>query len=213
MDSKGNYGYNIMVGNGTGAKPENDKFKWFYGDIFAKFLDQKLIFDLYADYERLNWTSSFHHSRNMVKGFVSYTTQAYTIGIEAFINRGKNDVVAMNTGLQDTTSATAQAISFYIKGRIIKDKLYFFVRMDNYNPDTKYDNSHYRTYKGLTSTYEPNNKEMFISAGLDFTPVKNVHFMPNIWYNRYMGQQSSLIGSAFSDHDLVFRLTFYYLYR
>ena len=89
FDAKGNYGYNVMVGNGTGAKPENDKFKWFYGDVFAKFLDQKLMFDLYADYERLNWTTSFHHSRNMVKGFVAYTTPALTIGVEAFVNHGR----------------------------------------------------------------------------------------------------------------------------
>ena len=68
----GNYGYNIMVGNGTSAKPENDKFKWFYGDIWAKFLDKKLVFDLYADYQRFNWTSSFHHSRQMLKGFAAY---------------------------------------------------------------------------------------------------------------------------------------------
>ena len=29
FDSKGNYFYNIMVGNGTGARPEGDNFKWF----------------------------------------------------------------------------------------------------------------------------------------------------------------------------------------
>jgi len=34
----------------------------FYGDVFAMFLDKKLIFDLYADYERLAWTPTLHHS-------------------------------------------------------------------------------------------------------------------------------------------------------
>ena len=214
FDSKGNYGYNVMVGNGTSAKPENDKYKWFYADVFAKFLDQKLIFDLYADYEKLpGSTSTYTHSRNMIKGYAAYTTPKYTIGVEAFVNHGQNDVVGSNVNLKDTLSADANAVSVYVKGRITKDKLGFFARVDSYNPDSKYDNTKYASYKGLTSNYEPNNKEIFINAGLDFTPVKNVHFMPNIWYNRYTSQQANLVGAGYRDHDLVFRLTFYYIYR
>ena len=208
FDNKGNYGYNLMVGNGSSARPENDKFKWFYGDVFAKFLDKRLVFDLYADYQRLNWTPTWHHSRNMVKGFAAYTTPGITIGVEAFINHGKNDVVGLNSTGMDTTSANAKAISAYVKGQIVKDKVGYFVRMDDYNPNSSYDNNHYSTYKGLTSAYEPNNKELFFTAGLDFTPVKNVHFIPNIWYNRYRSESTG----GLQDHDLVYRLTFYYVY-
>lgn len=213
FDATGNYGYNIMVGNGTSARPENDRFKWFYGDVYAKFLDKKLIIDLYADYDRLNRTNTFHHSRNMIKGFVAYTTPTYTIGIEAFNNHGQNDVIGYNTGIIDTLSSNARAVSLFVKGRLTKDKLGFFARVDSYNPNDNYDNNRYKTYKGLTSTYEPNNKELFMVAGLDFTPVKNVHFMPNIWYNRFTGQQGGLNGLAYRNHDLVYRLTFYYVYR
>ena len=213
FDAKGSFGYNLMVGNGTSAKPENDRFKWFYGDVFAKFFDQKLIFDLYADYERLNWSPTWHHTRNMVKGFVAYTTPAITIGVEAFINHGNGDVVGTSATSKDTLSANARAISTYIRGKIVKDKLGFFARMDNYNPDKDFDNNTYSAYKGITSTYEPNNKEMFITAGLDFTPVKNVHFMPNIWYNRYTSQLANQSGTSYRDHDLVYRITFYYIYR
>ena len=209
FDDKGNYGYNLMVGNGTSAKPENDKFKWFYGDVYAMFLDKKLVFDLYADYERLNWENGFHHSRNMVKGFAAYTTSDITVGAEGFINHGKNDVVGINDILKDTTDANAAGISTYIRGSIIKNKLGFFARFDTYNPDTKYNNSAFTKYTGLTSNYEPNNKENFITAGLDFTPVKNVHFMPNIWYSKYKTNQS---GSSNTDHDLVYRATFYYVF-
>ena len=197
-----------MVGNGTGAKPENDKFKWFCGELYAMFLDKKLVFDLYADYQRLNWNNRFHHARNMLKGFVAYNTPDITVGVEAFINHGKNDVVAINGAIKDTTDANATGISTYIHGNIIKNKLRFFARFDIYNPDTKYDNAAFTKYTGLTSNYEPNNKEDFITTGLDFTPVKNVHFMPNIWYNKYITQQS---GSN-TDHDLVYRLTFYYVF-
>jgi len=213
FDDKGNFGYDLMVGNGTGAKPENDKFKKFYGDVFAKFLDKRLVLDLYADYERVNRTTTWHHSRNMVKALLAYTTPAFTVGVEAFVNHGQNDVVGMNGAVKDTLSANAQAISTYIKGSIVKDKLGFFVRMDNYNPDVNYHSNLYTSYKGLSGNYEPNNKEMFFTTGIDFTPVKNVHFIPNVWYSRYTSNQSGLTGSAYRDHDLVYRLTFYYVYR
>ncbi len=208
----GNYGYNLLIANGTSAKPENDKYKWFYGDVFAKFLDQKLILTLYADYQRMNWTSQFHHSRNMIKAFAAYTVPKITVGVEAFRNYGKNDVVGIRGLANDTLDAHATGISVFVRGIIVKDKLGFFARLDRYDPNENYDNIKYSTYKGLTSTYEPNNKEEFITAGLDFTPIKNVHFSPNIWFNKYSGQQAGLTGNAKKDHDLVYRLTFYYVY-
>ena len=213
FDSKGDFGYNLMVGNGNGARPENDKYKWFYGDVFAKFLDKRLVLDLYADYIRMNHTDTWHHSHNMVKGFAAYTTPSFTVGLEAFTNHGNEDNVGVNVGKKDTVSANAMAISTYVKGNIVKDKLAFFARVDNYNPNIDYDNSLYTFYKGLTAAYEPNNKELFFTGGLDFTPVKNVHFMPNVWYDRYTSNQAGTTGKAYRDHDLVYRLTFYYVYR
>ena len=46
----GNFGYDLMVGNGTGAKPEGDNFKWLYGDIWGKFFDKKLYVNFIRDY-------------------------------------------------------------------------------------------------------------------------------------------------------------------
>jgi hypothetical protein len=215
FDAKANFGYNIMVGNGTSAKPESDNFKWFYGDIFAKFLNQKLVFDIYADYERLNWTSTWHHSRNMLKGYAAYTTPKITFGVEGFINNLKNDNAATKIigGTNDTLSVVAKGISVYVRGMIVKDKMGFFARLDSYNPDNKIDNSIYKKYTGSTGNYnDPSTKEEFITAGLDFTPAKNVHFMPNIWYNKYKSQLDNTSGSLHSDYDLVYRLTFYYIF-
>lgn len=207
---KGNFGYNIMVGNGSQARPENDKFKWFYGDIYAKFLEKRLVLDFYADYQRMNWTSTFHHSRNMLKGFVAYNAPSFTVGTEAFINYLKDDVIGHKGSIADTIDACANAISVFVHGTVIKDKLAFFARVDDFNPDKKYDHS-YTSYQGLTPAYEPNNKELFITAGLDFTPISSVHFQPNIWYDRYTPQQQSAPGNV-RDHDLVYRITFFYVY-
>lgn len=214
FDEKGNYGYNVMVGNGSSAKPENDNFKWFYGDVFAMFFDKKLVFDLYADYERLNWTPTWHHSRNMIKGFVAYTTPGFTIGVEGFVNNLKNDEAETRiSGGTDSVSVAAKGISAYVHGDIVKSKLGYFARFDSFNPDNKIDNGTYMKYTGNTGNYnDPSTKEEFITAGLDITPVKNVHFMPNIWYNAYKSQMDGTSGSLHRDYDLVYRMSFYFVF-
>jgi hypothetical protein len=212
----GNYGYNIMIGNGSGARPETNKFKHLYGNVYAKFLDRRLVLSAFADYERLNWSPGFHHFRNMLKGFAAYTTPGFTVGIEAFVNHGVQDVIGIHQDVGgnrfDTLNADATGVSTFFRGALLKDKLYYFARYDRYNPDTKYNASYYQSYKALSSSYEPNNKEQFITAGLDFTPIKNVHFMPNIWYNRYVSERSDVNGAERHDHDLVYRMTFYYVF-
>jgi hypothetical protein len=212
FDSEKNYGYNAMVGNGTSARPENDRFKAFSGDVYAKFLDKKLMVDLYADYQRLNWTPTFHHARNMVKAFAGYTSPKLTVGVEAFLNHGKNDIIGHTATVTDTISANAVGISTFARGPIIKDKLGFFARYDNFNPDENYNDVNYIRDEGLTSAYEPNTKEAFIVAGLDFTPAKNIHFMPNVWYNHYKSQRAGDAKPAAGDYDLTYRLTFFYTF-
>jgi hypothetical protein len=206
----GNFGYNLMIGNGNGARPENDKFKWFYGDVYTKLFDKRILIDLYADYERLNWAAGFHHSRNMVKVLIAYTTPKFNLGIEGFVNNGKNDITGTRGVTADTLTAKAKGLSVFARGIITTNKLGYFVRFDTFNPYSNYNEGAYYSYKGFSSAYDPNNKERFISAGLDFTPVKSVHFMPNIWYNRYVAQQSNLNGAAKHDYDLVYRATFFF---
>ena len=208
----GNFGYNVLAANGTGARPENDNFKWFYGDVYAQLFDKKVMVDLYADYQKLNWDPNWHHSRSMIKGFVSYSTPQFTVGIEGYINNLKEDnfgtLKADST--VDTLSVKAKGFSVFVHGQIIKDKLRFFARYDAFNPANEIDNNTYIAYKGNTTAYtDPSTKEQFFTAGLDFTPTKNVHFMPNIWYNRYTNQGPK---SLYNSYDLVYRLTFYYVY-
>jgi hypothetical protein len=225
-----NYGYDVMMGNGSSAKPESDNFKWFYGDVWAKFMDQKIVVDLYADYERLNWVQSWHHSRQMIKGFVAYTTPQLTVGVEGFITNLKNDCMAQqinaDTGIHkfDTLSTMSKAISLYVHGDIIKNKLRFLARLDMYSPLNKVDDSKYNkyvlntgnyndnSYNGSTATGDETYKQTFVTAGLDYTPIKNVHFMPNIWYEHYSSQLGNATGSAKGDHDLVYRMTFYFTF-
>ena len=230
-----NFGYNVMMGNGSSAKPEADSYKWFYGDVYGFFLDKKLVVDLYADYERLAWTPSWHHARQMSKIYVAYNSAAttkgidpgngFTIGAEYFVNNLKNDWFATKAaGGVDTVTANASGLSLFVHGDIIPKKLRFFVRYDIYNPFNKIDNTKYTKYVGNTGNYNDNSyvgstgngdvtyKQQFFTTGLDFMPAKNVHFIPNIWYNHYATQLSNSYGKSTGDNDLVFRLTFHYVF-
>jgi hypothetical protein len=212
------YGYNFLVANGTGAKPQNlngKVFKWIYGDAFVGILNHRLIFDLYADFQRMNLTPGEHghSSRQMIKGTVAWVTPKLTVGVETFVNRLKQAETGFRTSGKDTLDGLATGTSFYLQGNLVKGKLNAFARYDIYNPNTKYDNVAYKKYASLytvSTTYEPNNRERFLSFGLDYTPVSFVHFIPNIWYNKYIGQAANLVGSASGDYDLVYRMTFFF---
>jgi hypothetical protein len=235
-----NFGYDLLVANGTSDKPASNSFKWFYGDVYAYAFDKKLVFDLYADYQRLNWQPGWHHDRQMIKGYIAYNTPALTIGAEGFINTIRADTKATKiAGGADTINTVAEGLSLYIHGNIIPGKLRFFARWDGYNPNHKVNNSIYNAYAGISSpngynsvayklTYsastgtpsaiastinDPTSKEQFITAGLDFTPVKNVHLMPNIWYNHYATQLTGAAKTAEpNNYDIVYRMTFYFVF-
>ena len=214
------YGYDFLVANGSSAKPQaltTETYKWFYGDVFVGLLNRHLIIDYYADYNRQNWVPGIHgHSyRQMNKVVVAWVDKRFTLGAEGFINKLAQAEVGTRTGGKDTLDGNSNALSLYGHVNLIGKKLSYFLRYDFYNPNTKYDNTTYTKYAalyGVSTSYEPNNKEGFLSTGFDYSPAPNIHFMPNIWYNRYSGQQANLQGKAAHDYDLVYRVTFYFTF-
>ncbi|TSJ43235.1 hypothetical protein FO440_03310 [Mucilaginibacter corticis] len=214
-----NFGYNVMVGDNTqasllsAANANTGFFKAFYGDVYAKFLDQKLIFDLYADYMQTASSAGTigQQARNMVKGFAAYTTPKITFGVEAYTQQIKNGVT--NKTAASVANATVNAISVYTHGAITKDKLGFFARYDGYNPDNSFNAADIYTINTNLPAYSPYTKEHFVTAGLDFTPNKSVHFAPNIWFIQYKDQRDpSTTGYIPDSHVLVYRATFFYTF-
>lgn len=258
FDNKGNYGYDIMVANGTGAKPETDANKWVYGDVYAKFFDKRLIVDVYADYNRIQFNpivtgqaetatttgtvttyalptaSGLHHDRNMAKIFVAWQSKKWTLGVEYYMNTLMGDLQYEVGAQHKAYYATTQAMgaSVFAKGAIYKDKLGFFARYDMIDASANLKNTVDNTsavvtkYVALTSQYDPTNKESFATLGIDYTPIKNVHIMPNVWVNTYQsalsatgsnpgGVKYSAMNSGVSPingTDAVYRITFYYVY-
>jgi hypothetical protein len=147
----------------------------------------------------------------MIKGFVAYTTPKITFGLEAYTQKIANGVT--NTTTKTSENATVQAFSIYTHGVIYKDKLGFFARYDGYNPDNDYNAADAYTVNTNLPAYSPFTKEHFYTAGLDFTPAKNVHFEPNLWMIHYKDQRDpSNTGYLPDGHVLVYRLTFYFIF-
>jgi hypothetical protein len=245
FDHNGNFGYNLMAGNGSMAKPETDLNKWFYGNVYAKFLDKRIVINLYQDYERLNWgvyvpaakprtaspNGAWYHDRNMTKLFAAWNTKLLTVGFEGFRNTILGDVRVVGKDGGNLYYRTSQAMAWtvFVRGRILSNPagnalLGYFARYDNFDPTGNLsaivNDPNIRSYTAVTGPYDPTTKQQFIIAGLDFTPYKNIHLMPNLWLNTY---NSSLSQNAANDAlnplvtgikgtDVVWRLSFYYVY-
>jgi hypothetical protein len=234
--ANGNFGYNLLVANGSSDKPASTSFKWFYGDVWAMFLDKHIIVDAYADYQRLNWQPFYHHDRQMLKGFIAYSSSPITVGVEGFVNNIRADTKATKIGGgSDTIATKANGVAFFVHGDIVPNKLRFFARVDLYNPNSNVDNSKYTAYSGIsspngymtpgykmtfspstggaltaTSTGDPTSKNTFFTAGLDFMPFKDIHFEPNVWYEHYSSQIAATGHQA--DADVVWRMTFFFVF-
>ena len=175
-------GYNLMFGNGSAQKPEFNKYKKYMGSVNAKLFNEMLLFEIYADYEQ----APDNKSITTIKGFLGFQTPRITIGLEAFQQIQKN----YKSTDHDYSIFGA---TLFIKGAIIPDKFNAYIRADIFNPE----------YKDVALGYN----EMFAVVGFDYIPFKNIHIMPNLWYNYYSRKTASIPHRI---NDIVPRITLYY---
>jgi len=214
-----NFGYVFMVGNNSqasllsAANPNTGFYKIFYGDIWGKFFNKHLLVDIYADNVRTAPATADvpGQSHGMWKASAAYLSSKFSVGVEAYTQSFTSGVT--NTATKAPEDATAQALSIWVKVPLVKDKLTAFGRYDGYNPNTNFVTANSYTTNTNFSSYNPTNKETFYTAGLDFTPAKNIHFAPNFWLVNFKDQRDpSVTGYVAPDHTLVYRLTFYYVF-
>jgi len=216
FDNNGNFGYMLMAGNGNSAKPATNSYKWFYGDLYAKFFKKRLIVDLYQDYEKLAWgvwvpgvkantespNGPEYADRNMTKLFVALNTNKLTVGFEGFQNTIMSGIKVTGTdGNTYYRTQNTMAYSAYVRGRILSasngdPRLNFFARYDNYDPSGDLssiaNNAGTKSFVSSTvSQYDAATKEQFVTFGFDYMPFKNVHIMPNVWLNTYASSLSA----------------------
>jgi hypothetical protein len=196
FDNAGNYGYTATIGNGSAQKPEINKFKRYYASLFAKPV-KGLTLEVYSDYEPFDdLAADVKRNKLTLRGFAGYQAERFSAGAELVRQTQKNWVTK-------DADIIPMGISFFVWGNILKgdaktssNMLNAFAKFDMYNPDTKNDTLGY--------------KENFFTAGLDFMPFKDVHFMPNVWLNSYSDKSSANVKR---DADVVVRMTFFYVYK
>ncbi len=185
IDDAGMFGYVAMIGNGQGAKAENNKYKKFYGQLNAK-PTKELLLEGYVDFE----PNLGDKNKTTLKGFAAYQTKEFTIGAEVVQQTqakvGVNGADIVPFGLALFAWAPIPGV----------EGLNAFGRFDYFDNNTKVSDAGY--------------KENFFVAGLDYMPIKDVHIMPNIWVNTYSNKKS---GGPTRDADVVGRLTFFYVYK
>jgi hypothetical protein len=206
MNKKENLSYSVIVANGSGVHPENDKYKRLYINLNGKFLKNTLNIDLNYSYELAS--PSIHKSRHSYKLGVVYKTPEITVGTEFFDDALMHYANAVPAPMNDTTTVNESGVglSFFINKKI-SDKITSFARYDYYNPDAKYD-----AKLNYISPYNT-NIENFFTAGIDFQPIEKVHIIPNIWYNHYHNKIAAENIQGISNADVVLRLTIFISYQ
>jgi hypothetical protein len=151
-----------------------------------------LVLEGYVDFE----PNAGDKNKTTLKGFAAYQTETFTAGVEALTQiQAKQGVIP--PGQTTPNDKTPFGISLFAWAPIPNvEGLNAFVRYDFYNPDTKVSNAGF--------------KESFITAGLDYMPIKHVHLMPNIWINSFSNKAST---GTTPDADVVGRMTFFYIYK
>jgi len=204
LDSLGNYGYNFMIGNGTGTRPEElnpvGKSKIISLEVFSYFLEKKILLELYGDYQ----TGINDKTQVLLKSLLAYQGKSLTVGFEMMHQ-------TLNNIKSDGTDAIPFGYSVFARGMIVKDKLGYFARYDSFDQDLNYRVQDIPPVYNRPTMFQ-NYDEQFFVAGFDWSPHKNIHFMPNIWINSYSAKgESSLLVDR--EADVVPRLTFMFSYR
>lgn len=185
FDPEGSLSYALMFANGNGQKPENDKHKKYYASLAAKPVDH-FVLEGYFDYE----TASDNRSKTMLKGFAAYQSTAFTVGVEVFQMTQKK----FGTNNTDLTPFGVSVFAWAPLPSI--GDVNAFARFDMFDPDSK------------TSTN--GMKENFLTLGVDYMPIRNVHVMPNLWMNTYAQKDSDRTSPK---SDVAGRITFWFVYK
>ncbi|MDP4220444.1 MAG: hypothetical protein Q8916_02565 [Bacteroidota bacterium] len=206
FDDEKNFGYDLLYADGTGTKPENDRYKKMYADLWAKFFDKKVILNIYGDISQIREIPQVIYQTT--KFFAAYQTVPITVGVEAFIQtESKGAEIQDKNGITDFADAKPFGFSIFTSGQIIERKLNFFARYDSFDPDLDYDPNFSYTSPGYSPAIEH-----FLTFGLDWTPNPSVHVMPNLWYSNYFNKIRGVAGTEKADYDLVPRVTFSFKY-
>lgn len=193
LDGDHHVGYNAMVGDGNGPKPETDRFKTFYFSAPLRWGDLRL--EPYADYQPVRIDAGkaatsdtvVNNDQATYKVFAGYEFRRWALGLEA-LSRVSHQAGKPNQ--------EPRALSVFARGTF-HPLLAGFARLDEWRTDV-------RTARRVDT-------RLWI-AGLDWQPVKDVHLMPNVEIAQYVSRGGAVLPASQAHHDVQARITLYYLF-
>ncbi len=163
FDSDRRFGYRVMVGDGTGQKPEDNRYKRAY--FALPVVVGQFHLQPYVDYEG----APGGNDRATYKIFAGYGLPKHSaIGVEWY------DRVNHKDG-----APNQEPIALSIFGRVMPtEKLGMFARYDLWKPD-----------KRVANRVDSN---LYI-VGLDWQPYKDVHLIPNLEAMQYVAKGTGVV--------------------
>ncbi|RMF56086.1 MAG: hypothetical protein D6748_14280 [Calditrichaeota bacterium] len=185
LGSEGKVSYHLMLANGNSNKSETNKGKKVLLAL-GFHPTSNVVVEVYGDFDDHPGEADVY----TLQGFAAYKTKKARIGVQF---ASQTHEVAGG----DNVSRELGSVFVVVRS---SEKVALFARVDRLfdaNP------------KGASISYIPFDetaKATFLVGGLDFTPIKNVHLMPNAEIVLYEENDAGVK----PDTDLIPRLTFYY---
>ncbi len=188
FDDKGVVKYHLMFSNGSSNKQEIDKGK--SGMLSLGFYPSKeWVFEIYGDYAGKKGDTDWY----TWQAFLGYVTKQFWAGMQyADQTREKSE----------DGNEKLRVASIFLAG-VISDQFSLFGRADKtFDPNPNGDDIAF-------IPFDPTAKSIFFIAGLDWQPVKDVSFIPNIEFIKY--EENS--GGVTPGSDFIARITFYWKFK
>lgn len=199
FDKEGMFRYWLMIGDGTGNKPETDKYKRFYAHLQyspVKQFTATLYADLKARPDINDPVSTANPPATLSNNDLTYALflgfkekDAYTFGFEGFLNQRQNGMIS-GINIKDKTG---MGISVFASYNFSKE-LAVVGRYDYYDPNADSD------AKG-------DSRNWFIFS-LNYKPDEKVTISPNVIIETY---ESTPSGRSI-DASITPRITFFYTF-
>ncbi len=181
--------YWLKIGNGSGNKPETDKYNRYYAQL--QFAPGDFLITLYGDYNSMPQkydpvdNQLKNNSAFVAAGFISYKHEnSYALGVEGFIKSQQNNFSLTPTDMLETQSGFG--ISFWGRA-ILTETIGIVGRYDMYDPNT--------------NSFVKNDMQSLVLGAIDFKVAKNVSVMPGIEVHTLEGADNN---------DITPRVTFFW---
>lgn len=196
LDNEGIFNYWLMFGNGSGNRPEIDKYKRYYAHVEVK-PTKNISATLYADWKARPKIENPNNSAETLTNhdltyalFLGYKEKRkYSLGVEGFLTQRQNG----NINQSSIKDRNGFGVSFFGSYTVIEN-ISLVGRFDRFDPNAN-------------SDIEGDSRNWFL-FGLKYSPVERVTISPNVFIETY----ESLPNGKQVESSITARLTFYFTF-